>query len=85
MQRGHHRHPHLYHCSHVLLWPFFFYEARYMSGRASVVNNSIDPNNSYITYDPRKAQATGDEQMKSNGSCIKPTRPGGIGISGVPQ
>ena len=59
---------------------FFFYEARYMSGRASVVNNSIDPNNSYITYDPRKAQATGDEQMRVTVVVLSPQ---GLGVSGI--
>ena len=58
----------------------FLYEACYMSGRASVVNNSIDPNNSYITYDPRKAQATGDEQMRVTVVVLSPQ---GLGVSGI--
>lgn len=41
---------------------FFFYEARYMSGRASTVNNSFSPENSYVISIPTKAK--GDALQK---------------------
>src|SRR3989339_4692 len=43
---------------------FFFYEARYMSGRASVINNSFSPENSYVISDPRKAKGDGKQQIR---------------------
>jgi len=59
---------------------FFFYEARYMSGRASVVNNSIDPDNSYITYNPLSAKASGDQKIRVTVVVLSPQ---GLGVSGT--
>lgn len=43
---------------------FFFYEARYMSGRASVVNNSFSPENSYVISTPTKAKGDGQQKLR---------------------
>lgn len=59
---------------------FFFYEARYMSGRASVVNNSIDPDNSYVTYNPLSAKASGDQKIRVTAVVLSPQ---GLGVSGI--
>lgn len=43
---------------------FFFYEARYMSGRASVVTTSFSPENSYVISVPSKAKGDGDQKIR---------------------
>ena len=51
-----------------------------MSGRASVVNNSIDPDNSYITYNPLSAKASGDQIIRVTVVVLSPQ---GLGVSGI--
>ena len=43
---------------------FFFYEARYMSGRASTVTNSFSPENSYVISVPSKAKGDGNQKVR---------------------
>lgn len=43
---------------------FLFYEARFMSGRASVVNTSFSAENSYVISVPSKAQADGKQKIR---------------------
>lgn len=59
---------------------FFFYEARYMSGRASVINNSIDPDNSYVTYSPLSAKVTDSIKIRVTVLILSPQ---GLGVSGI--
>ena len=59
---------------------FLFMKRVYMSGRASVVNNSIDPDNSYITYNPLSAKASGDQIIRVTVVVLSPQ---GLGVSGI--
>jgi len=59
---------------------FFFYEVRYKSGRASVVVSSIDTDNSYVTYNPLSAKASGKEKIRVTVVILSPQ---GLGVSGI--
>ena len=42
----------------------FFYEARYIGSRASVVNSSFSPENSYVIVNPTKAKVNGVQKVR---------------------
>ncbi|MFA5136570.1 MAG: hypothetical protein WC489_04210 [Patescibacteria group bacterium] len=43
---------------------FFFYEARFMTGRASTINSSFSPENSYVISVPSKAKGDGKHKIR---------------------
>jgi hypothetical protein len=60
---------------------FFFYEARYMSGRASVKDNTFSPENSYVITIPTKAKADGAQKIRITVYILNGQ---GLGVLGKP-